>query len=411
MSAAGAEYLFTLEGFEDLWEALDEDGVLAITRWALNPPRDVPRLLATARQVLDDEGLDASRHVALVRGWSTATLLVSRRPLEPGDVAALRAWCEARWFDLSWAPGAPASLANRYNLLDPDWFRLAAEGLLEAEPERFARSYAFDVAPVTDSAPFFHHSLRLGDLVRLWRAEGRLSLPYVEWGIVAQWLVLLQAIPIAAVLILLPLFALSRGSRSVPGQTEFAATPAIARRPARGALFGYFALLGFAFMLLEISAIQRLILFLAQPAYAMTAVLASFLVFAGLGSAVARRVNARLGGWVPFAAIAVLALVTRLLEALLWDQAAGTPIALRMIATILLLAPLAFAMGHPFPLGLQSVADHAPRWIPWCWGVNGFLSVIGAAAAPLIALNLGLDGALLVAVGLYLFAGWMLRFL
>ncbi|HET9331957.1 MAG TPA: hypothetical protein VFQ21_00055 [Gemmatimonadota bacterium] len=411
MSAAGAEYLFTLEGFEDLWEALDEDGVLAITRWALNPPRDVPRLLATARQVLDDEGLEASRHVALVRGWSTATLLVSRRPLEPGDVAALRAWCEARWFDLSWAPGAPASLANRYNLLDPDWFRLAAEGLLGAEPERFPRSYAFDIAPVTDSAPFFHHSLRLGDLVRLWRAEGRLSLPYLEWGIVAQWLVLLQAIPIAAVLILFPLFALSRGSRSVAGETDVAETRASARRPARGALFGYFALLGFAFMLLEISAIQRLILFLAQPAYALTAVLASFLVFAGLGSAVARSVSARLGGWVPFAAIAVLALVTRLLEALLWDHASGMPIALRMTATILLLAPLAFAMGHPFPLGLQCVADRAPRWIPWCWGVNGFLSVIGAAAAPLIALNLGLDGALLVAVGLYLLAGRMLRFL
>jgi hypothetical protein len=122
-------------------------------------------------------------------------------------------------------------------------------------------------------------------------------------------------------------------------------------------------------------------------------------------------VGARLGGWVPFAAIAALALVTRLLEALLWDHAAGTAIALRMIATILLLGPLAFAMGHPFPLGLQRVADRAPRWIPWCWGVNGFLSVIGAAAAPLIALNLGLDGALLLAVSLYLFAGWTLRFL
>jgi hypothetical protein len=411
MTAAGADYLFTVEGFADLWDALDEDGVLAITRWVLNPPRDVPRLLGTAQHVLGDEGLEAGRHVALVRGWSTATLLVSRRPLEPGDVAALRSWCEARWFDLTWAPGAPARLANRYNVLDPDWFRLSAEGLLGAEPERFARSYVFDIVPVTDSAPFFHHFLRFGDVVRLWRAEGRLSLPYLEWGIVAQWLVLLQAIPIAAVLILVPLLALSRASRSVPEETGVAEMPAIDRRPARGALFCYFALLGFAFMVLEISAIQRLILFLAQPTYAMTAVLASFLVFAGLGSAVAPHVGARLGGWVPFAAIAVLALVTRLLEALLWDHAAGTPIALRMIATILLLAPLAFAMGHPFPLGLQRVADRAPRWIPWCWGVNGFLSVIGAAAAPLIALNLGLDGALLLAVGLYLFAGWTLRFL
>jgi hypothetical protein len=87
----------------------------------------------------------------------------------------------------------------------------------------------------------------------------------------------------------------------------------------------------------------------------------------------------------------------------------AAPIAFRVIAVILLLGPLAFAMGHPFPIGLQRVADRAPRWIPWCWGVNGFLSVIGAAATPLIALAVGLDGALLLGVGLYLVSGWLLR--
>ncbi|HET7693677.1 MAG TPA: hypothetical protein VFM44_11370 [Gemmatimonadota bacterium] len=409
MSAAGADYLFTVEGFEDLWNALDEDGVLVITRWVLNPPRDIPRLLATARRVLDGEGLEAGRHVALLRGWSTATLLVSRRPFETGDVAALRSWCEARWFDLTWAPGAPRELANRYNLLDPDWFRLSAEGLLGAEPERFEHTYVFDIEPVTDSAPFFHHFLRAADLLRLWRAEGRLSLPYLEWAIVAQWLVLLLAIPMAAVLILLPLFVLPGASpNSAAGNPEW---PASGRPPPRGALFSYFALLGFAFMVLEISAIQRLLLFLAEPAYAMTAVLASFLVFAGLGSALAERVRGRIGGWFPFATIAVLALVTRSIERILWDHAAAAPLAFRMLAAILLLAPLAFVMGHPFPIGLQRVAARAPRWIPWCWGVNGFLSVIGAAATPLIALAVGLDGALLLAAGLYLLSGWVMRFL
>ena len=411
MSAAGADYLFTVEGFEDLWNTLDDDGVLTITRWVLDPPRDVPRLLATARRVLDDEGLEAGRHVALIRGWSTATLVVSRRPLGPGDVAALRSWCEERWFDLSWAPGAPPGLANRYNLLDPDWYRLSAEGLLGPQPQRFVRSYVFDVEPVTDSAPFFHHFLRAGHLVRLLRSEGRLSLPYLEWGIIAQWLVLLQAIPIAAVLILLPLVALSRSAPAGREERRPVAVPATGRSPGRAALFAYFALLGLAFMVLEISAIQRLVLFLAEPTYSMTAVLASFLVFAGLGSALAPRVAGRTGWRAPFVAIAVLALVTRFLEELLWDHAAAAPIALRMVAAVLLLAPLAFAMGQPFPLGFQRVADRAPRWFPWCWGVNGFLSVIGAAAAPLIALSVGLDGALLLAVGLYLLAGWLLRFL
>jgi hypothetical protein len=413
MAAAGVDYLFTVEGLGDLWRALDDDGVLAITRWVLDPPRDMPRLIATARRVLDAESLDAPRHVAVVRSWGTATLLVSRRPLDARDVAALRRWADARWFDLTWAPSAPPELANRYNLVEPDWFRLGAEGLLGPRPESFLDRYVFDVRPVTDDAPFFHHFLRARDLARLWRAEGRLSLPYVEWGVVAQWLVLVQAIPIAAVLILLPLLALPRRSAGLLAGEAPAGAPAAvpvsdtspSRPIRRWPLFLYFSLLGLAFMLLEISAIQRLALFLAQPIYATTAVLASFLVFAGLGSAAAPRLGPRFGPWTPFVAIALLAPAARLAEELLWDHAAGASLAVRMAAAILLLAPLAFAMGHPFPLGLQRVADRAPGWMPWCWGINGFLSVIGAAAAPLVALSLGFDGVLLVAVALYLLAG------
>ena len=417
MAAAGADYLFTVEGFTDLWRALDDDGAFSITRWVLDPPRDPLRLLATARQALDAEGLDAARHVALIRGWNTSTILVARRPLSQGEVAALTAWAEARWFDVVWAPGAPASLAGRFNLAEPDWMRLGAEGLLGPRPDRFLDDYVFDVAPVNDGAPFFHHFLRARDLVRLWRAEGRLSLPYVEWGIVAQVLVLAQAIPLAAVLVLVPLLALPRRRRAQPSGVSPAGAPAAGPAPKsapaatqarRWPMFLYFALLGLAFMLLEITAIQRLILFLAQPIYATTAVLASFLVFAGLGSAAAPRVRVRFGRWAPFAAIAALAPLTRLAEAWLWSNASAAPLVLRMAATVLILAPLAFAMGHPFAMGLQRVADRDPAWIPWCWGVNGFLSVAGAAAAPLLALAIGFDGVLLVAVLLYLLAGWSL---
>ena len=143
----------------------------------------------------------------------------------------------------------------------------------------------------------------------------------------------------------------------------------------------------------------------------MTAVLASFLVFAGLGSAVAARVGDRFGSWAPFPAIAILALGTRALESFLWDYGSAAPVGLRMVAVVLLLAPLAFAMGFPFAAGLQRVAAGSPEWIPWCWGINGFLSVLGAAATPLVALALGLDGSLVLAAGLYLLAGRVLRVL
>jgi hypothetical protein len=209
-------------------------------------------------------------------------------------------------------------------------------------------------------------------------------------------------VPISALLILLPLFFLPRE----PGR------PAGPRRGAGGrpARFAYFALLGLAFMLLEISTIQRLLLFLAEPATATAVVLAAFLVFAGAGSLTAGRRSARLrSAWLPFLAILALAPLTWLGGQLLWAAFAAAPLPARTTLALVLLAPLAFCMGMPFPLGLQRVADSRPEWIPWCWGVNGFLSVVGAAAAPLVALAIGFRDVLFFAAGLYLLAGWTLR--
>lgn len=403
MAAAGASYLFTVEGMGDLWDALGQDGVLAITRWAVQPPREIPRLLATLRVVLDARGLPAGPRVMLVRSWGTATLLASPRPFAPDEVARLESWAAARSFDVTWAPGVGAAGANRYNVLEPDWFRISAEGLLGATPDRFLARYPFAVAPVTDEAPFYHHFLPFGRLLELWRTGGRLSLPYLEWGLVAQALVLVQAVPISALLILLPLFFMPRD----------AARPA-GRRPGAGGrrtLFAYFALLGLGFMLLEVSTIQRLLLFLAEPATATAIVLAAFLVFAGLGSLTAGHGRAGRSPWLPFVAIAILAPLTWLGGQALWAAFAAAPLPARTALALALLAPLAFCMGMPFPLGLQRVADSRPGWIPWCWGVNGFLSVVGAAAAPLVALGIGFRGVLFLAAALYLLAGWTLKHL
>ena len=405
MGAAGEDYLFTVEGVRDLWRSLSEGGVLAITRWVLEPPRDVVRLLATARAVLDDEGLDASRHIALVRGWGTATLLVSRSPLEPRQVRALVDWADERWFDVTWAPGAPPEAANRFNVLEPDRFRAAAEGLLGPEPAAFVERYPFEVAPVTDDAPFFYHFLPVAGAVRLWRSEGRLGLPYVEWGLVAQALALAQAVPLAALLILVPLLGLPRPARDAAPAGE----PPAAERSARpAALFAYFALLGVGFMLLEVSSIQRLVLFLGRPVHATAAVLTAFLVFAAAGSAVAPRVaRLRAGRVLPFAGVALFAPAAYAGQEWLLDHAAGAGLAARMALACAALAPLAFWMGMPFPLGLARAARLQPGWLPWCWGVNGFLSVVGAAAAPLFAVALGFGGVIALAVVAYVAAGFL----
>ena len=167
----------------------------------------------------------------------------------------------------------------------------------------------------------------------------------------------------------------------------------------------YFALIGIAFLFIEIAWIQRLRLFLGHPVYATTAVLVAFLIFAGLGSLWSQRRPAAQSRWlligavtaILLASLAYLFLMPSLLEAV-----SGLPLAGRAGVVLVLLAPLAFAMGIPFPSGLQRLGDASDGLIPWAWGINGVASVVSAASAPLLAMEIGFNGLIGVALVAYL---------
>ena len=72
-----------------------------------------------------------------------------------------------------------------------------------------------------------------------------------------------------------------------------------------------------------------------------------------------------------------------------------------MALALALIAPLAFCMGMPFPLGLTRVARLDPAFVPWAWGLNGCASVVSAAAATLLAMHLGFSATVAIAVCLY----------
>jgi hypothetical protein len=187
-------------------------------------------------------------------------------------------------------------------------------------------------------------------------------------------------------------------------------------RVGRMRMLGYFLAIGFGFMLIEIAFIQKFILFLSHPLYAVAVVLASFLLFAGLGSALSQRWMAGpLLGSVPgsgfrstlgpvVAGIAVLSLVYLWGLAPLFELVMAWPDAAKIALSALLIAPLALLMGMPFPLGLDRVAAIRPAWIPWAWGINGCASVVAAVLATLLAIHLGFTIVIGLALGCYLAA-------
>ena len=211
---------------------------------------------------------------------------------------------------------------------------------------------------------------------------------------------LLQAIVLGAVLVLWPLRARLSGRVSSATAWRFGL---------------YFTALGLAFLFVEIAWIQRFVQFLGHPLYAVSVVLTCFLVFVGVGAGVSTGLERRLagqrvsaldvavGGIVLMATLYLLALPT-VLAAL-----AGLSVALRVVATLVLLAPLAFFMGMPFPLGLARIASTDLEFIPWAWGLNGCASVVSTAAATLISLHFGISATVITGLGLYAAALFLLR--
>jgi SAM-dependent methyltransferase len=371
--ALSESYLYTVEALQEYLQRLEPGGLLAITRWVNLPPRDILKLFATAVVALERNGAPAAQQLALIRGWKTATLLVKNGAFTPADIAALREFCRARSFDVAYFPGVDAAETNRYNVLDQRDFHEGALALLGADRETFIERYKFSIAPATDDRPYFFRYFKWRTLPELLALKERGGLPLLEWGYPVLIATLVQAFVASVLLILLPLGAIAR-------RTEDGAMPPVS--VVRVA--AYFLSIGFAFMFVEIAFIQKFLLLLSHPLYAVAVVLCSFLLFAGLGSRYSGRLRMDDGkvfrrpvtGAV--AAIGAFSLIYLVVLPEFFRLLMPLPDALKILLSIVLIAPLAFAMGMPFPLGLARTAGGAPFLVPWAWGVNGCASVVAA---------------------------------
>ncbi|UCE88115.1 MAG: SAM-dependent methyltransferase [Pseudomonadota bacterium] len=394
--ALSESYLYTTEALQAFTDRLSDNGYLAITRWIKLPPRDTLKILATAIAALEAAGVEApEKRLALIRGWQTSTLLIKNGDIAASEVKALQVFCKTRAFDVAWYPGIKSGELNRYNILKAPWYHEAAKALLGPEHEAFVERYKFDIAPASDDRPYFFNFFKWSTLPEIWRLRGQGGIPLIEAGYLVLIATLAQALLASALLIVLPLFAIKRAAQ--PGEAYIS----------RVRVLAYFAAIGLGFLFLEIAFIQKFMLFLHHPLYAAAVVLAGFLVFAGLGSQRAQRYtqHERYQRGVRFAVAGIVAIggVYLLLLDPLFALFMSWPTAAKVALSVLLIAPLAFCMGMPFPLALSSLGEHAASLIPWAWGVNGCASVLSAVLATLLAVHFGFTVVVLLALLLYLF--------
>lgn len=382
-SALTESTLFTVEAFTDLLGHLTGDGLLAITRRGADPPRESARLVALAREGLGRIGeKEAWRHLLVARegagGTLVDTVLIARKPLPEIDLRQAHRHLREGGTELMYSPGAARESVFRSILLAQD-------------PALFFAGYPYDISPVHDDRPFFYYLSK-----RVWPwLEARTPMDDPAVPLVVSLLM----VSAAATLILLLLPPLVLGAR-------------LPRQPGVPVFLLYFICLGVAYVLIQVALIQKLVLFLGHPTYALAVVVFSLLVSSGAGSYWSRRLGEELRPKAPallaLVSLSVVALAFALAPAI--DAGAALPLPLKVAITCLLIAPCGFLMGIPFPAGLKVLNSwHSPS-IRWAWSLNSAASVLGSCGAVLLAIHVGFRNTLLAGAAIYLLALVSLRF-
>ncbi len=380
-TAAGAytlteNTLYTTEAFEDYYDHLTERGMLTVTRWVF----DGLRLVSLAQAACENRGCTAADHIAIVQQDRVATFLFKKTPFSREDVARLRATAEELEFDVLYAPGQ-TDAGNDY-----------AKLILATDRQAFYDAYHHDVAPTTDNRPFFFHTTKIKDQFQT--AFGRSML--FGNGLSALMTLMAISATFVALFVVGPL---------VLSGSEL-------RRSHWGHWLAYFGMLGAGFMLIEVALLQRFVLLLGHPVYSLTVTLFSVLLGTGIGSLMSRRIDDRRLQrttqmvLVGIAAVAVLGIVA-LPIVIRWAISASH--AARIGLTVILIAPAGVLMGIPLPAGIRLMAARDSALVPWAWGMNGALSVIGATLAVFIAMNWGFSVTLTAGAVIYLAAAVLLH--
>ncbi|HUN89302.1 MAG TPA: hypothetical protein VMU28_10950, partial [Terriglobales bacterium] len=204
--------------------------------------------------------------------------------------------------------------------------------------------------------------------------------------VVLVMLVIISAIAVAAFL-LLPLLLTSRA------RTSGSWLPLL-----------YFVAIGLGYIAVEITLIQRLVLFLGHPIYAMTVVVFLMLLSSGVGSSLSRKWlpnPARV--WVAFGFVVGLLAVYYFALSPILHALVGLPQPVKIAISAVLIIPLGLVMGMPFPSGLRMLGErrNGDNRIEWAWAMNAASSVLGSVLSMAIAIQFGLSVTLLCGLAAY----------
>lgn len=383
-------YLYTTEMITESFRHLTDSGIICTQFGELQfdrKPNRTTRYLMTARAALSEEGIkDFPDHVLVSAGlgiFFEPAVLLGKKAFSDSQVDAFVKKTSgilggrlvyARGHDTPQTPPTRAITSTPVELLE------------------FVRTYPYQVDPVRDDSPFFWHFARFSD------ALGR-ALPTGGWvdteDTIAEQVTLAflgLVLVLGAAFLILPLLRMRTVFRALPQKLPAGI---------------YFASLGLGFMFLEVGLMQKLTLLLGYPTYSLSVTLAALLVFTGTGSYLSERWRAPTNtkALAALGALSVCVLALRVGLPVVIDAFVGHALPVRVLVTVLVIAPVGLCLGMFMPLGLKTVAslagDRSREYVAWAWAINGFFSVLASVLSTMLAMVIGFKALMLVSLAVY----------
>jgi hypothetical protein len=396
------KYCYTVDAVKLYLSSLSPGGVLSIPVNITEFTVHSAKLIETVRRALAETGAAyPGMNIMIYRSNWTARVVASNKPFSESDITVLKKFCSDRSFDTSYYSGIDPEKISVWNDLPSisfdkvtreysdkasDSIMTDAIAILGKNGKQFFTDNFFNLNPSTIDRPSFFSILRPSRIKQI--LARRSILPQEEIGYLVNIFVLAQALLLALVILLLPLIrmrSLGEGRKQVPR------------------IMIYFACLGLGFLFIEMALIERFSLFLGSATSSFSVVLSGMLVFSGLGSWFSSRFadRAKKGILLAVCLIAVSVAAYILFLFPLIQVLNGLPFALKALVVLLVIAPVSFALGMPYPLGLSTLGEHTGALLPWAYAINGAFSVISTPVASMISVSSGFTALFAVSIALY----------
>ena len=405
-------YLLTVKAFEEYIEHLKENGILSISVNLKYPPRDILKLTSTLiyaykninlkenryQNVINVKTLKTaskhlfSKHIFIARGMDVAIIIFKKSILTSKDIFILKNECKKLAFDLVYYKGIKKDEINKYFIIKDNAYFNNINSLI-SDTVRFKNNYIFNISPPSDNNPYFYNFIKIKNIPYFFAKMGKKWLYFIESGNIINFITFIATSILSIILILLPVTFISEIKN---------------RNTKLSIIFIYFSFIGIGYMIVEVVLIEMLKKFYDDPVISASIILASLLIFSGLGSFSLNRITERTNKvgikniiLFPSLSTSIFLIFLLLFLSPIHNLTLALPNCIRIFISIMVISPVAFVMGMPFPIGIISLKKSPLKSTIWAWSINGYFSVITSVGLNIILPIYGFYLFMLIASFLY----------